>query len=194
MERPDKEIEAFWLGFKTSMYNFYDRKDICRPISVWSNNLNLLQQVQAYDEIQQNIREHISLYAIDVIRYNDINNRHFKILLTNIKRWNKISDRYSFLTNDTEKYYNIMYLIIDLYKTLMDCEDKNIKMMFSQVELLIINKDFSYFIKYSVENNKSSILDKLSKYIDIKKALKKLYDNEIPDNLSTKKIISLINQ
>lgn len=192
MERPDKEIEDFWLGVKTSMYNFYDRKDICRPISEWSNQLNLLQQIQAYDEIQQNIREHISLYAIDVIRYNDINNRHFKILLTNIKRWNKISEKYSFLTNDTEKYYNIMYLIIDLYKTLMDCEDKNIKMMFSQVELLIINKDFSYFVKYSVENNKSSILDKLSKYIDIKKALKKLYDTEIPDNLSTKKIISLI--
>lgn len=199
MERPDKDIEEFWLGIKTSMVNFYKsnfykNNFTCpRPIGEWSDELNMLQQIQDYDTIQQNIREHISLYALDVIRFNDNNNRHFKILLTNIKRWNKISEKYSFLSNNCNEYYNIVYLIIDLYKTLMDIEDINVKIIFSQVELLIINKDFSKLIKYSVENNKPSIIDKLSKYIDINIAIKKLYGKDIPNNLSTKKLISLIN-
>lgn len=192
--KPDKDIEDFWLGLKTSMYNFYKSINIpiLRPIASWSNNLNLLQSIAAYDEIQDNIRQHISLYAIDVIRFNGNNLYHFKILLTNIKRWNKISDKYSFNNSSTE-YYNIMYLIIDLYKSLMQVDDIKIKNIFQQIELLLINKDFTTIIKYAISNNKPNILTKLSGFIDIKKEITQIYGLSPPEKISLKKIIMLVN-
>ena len=87
-----------------------------------------------------------------------------------------------------------MYLIIDLYKILSDCDDKDIKLLFSQVELLIINKNFIPFIKYAINNNKPSILSKLSKYIDINKNIENIYDINLPKNLSFKKLISFITK
>jgi hypothetical protein len=211
MEKPDTEIESYWFGIKGSMYNFYKVNNLIniRPIDYWSSNLNLLQQIGKYDDIQYNIRQYISLYAIDVIRFNNGNNYHFKILLTNIKRWNKLTSKYSFNTilstskkeeinkNNTilnnNSYYNIMYLIIDLYKSLMDIDDKKIKNIFQQIELLLINKDFTQFIKYAIENNKPGLLIKLSKYIDVKKELFNIYDITIPPKMSFKKIINYIN-
>jgi hypothetical protein len=194
IEKPDKAIEEFWLGFKTSMNNFYKSINIpiLRPITSWSNNLNLLQAIAAYDEIQDNIRQYISLYAIDVIRFNDDNPYHFKILLTNIKRWNKLSDKYSF-NNSTTEYYNIMYLIIDLYKSLMQVNDTKIKNIFKQIELLLINKDFSTIIKYAISNNKPNILTKLSRFLDIKQEIMQIYNIEIPKKISLKKLIIHIN-
>jgi hypothetical protein len=192
-EKPDKEIEIFWIGLKTSMYNFYKSINIpvLRPISSWSNNLNLLQEIKAYNEIQDYIRQYISLYAIDVIRFNGDNPYHFKILLTNIKRWNKITDKYSF-NNSSNEYYNIMYLIIDLYKSLININNDKINSIFQQIEILLINKDFSTIIKYAINNNKPSILSKLSRFLDIKEEIKNIYDLTPPSNLSLKKLITYI--
>ena len=96
MEKPDFEIEQFWLGLKDSMINFYFDKIIKRPIFNWSNKLNLLQKEEKYNEIEMNIRNYISLYGIDLMRKND--SYHFGILKTNIKK-------------DGIKYQNNMDLI-----------------------------------------------------------------------------------
>jgi hypothetical protein len=195
-EKPDKDIEEFWIGLKNSIYNFYKSVNIptLRPVGSWSDNLNLLQSINEYDEIQKCIRQYISLFAIDIIRFSGKNKRHFKILLTNIKRWNKLSKQYSFNNSSTEEYYNIMYLIIDLYKSIIDVDDNsNIKYIFQQIELLLINKDFSTIIKYAIENNKPGILTKLTGYnIDVKEEIKKLYNIDIPAKISFKKLITNI--
>ena len=40
----DFEIEEFYLGFKTSMINFYRNHSFKRPIKEWSITLNQLQK------------------------------------------------------------------------------------------------------------------------------------------------------
>ena len=200
-ERPDKHIEEFWLGFKKSMYNFYKDKKIVRPINIWSENLNMLKDLKDYNNIEKKIRDYISLYAIDIIRCKEI--RYFKIMLTNIKRWNKISEKFS-LNNIDNNYYNIIFLIIDIYKTIIvsnshnnleDIDNIQVKTLFDDVELLIINKDFTKIIKYSIDNNKSSILDKINKYFDIKIIIKEIYDiDKLPNKISSKKLITLIKK
>jgi hypothetical protein len=146
----DADIEFFYLGFKQSMNNFYDKHTFSRPIELWSDNLNTLQKEMKYTEIQDQIKKIISLYAIDLMRTNDSYNTN--ILMTNIKRWNKISMIPIDLSSNT------VFLLLDIYNSV------NEKSLFNQVELYILYHDFTELIKYSVKHNKMTILDKLLNY------------------------------
>ncbi len=67
----DYMIEEFWISFKKSMLNFYNEINILsRPIISWSNKLNELQKNKEYMLIESNIRDYMSLYAIDLLRHN----------------------------------------------------------------------------------------------------------------------------
>ncbi len=161
---PDHYIEEFWLSFKRSMNNFYEEfKCLSRPINFWSDNLNKLQKNNEYHLIEINIRDYMSLYAIDLLRYNTI--YHIGILITNIKRWNKISER-RFDMCDV-KYINNVFLLLDIYNILTDkcsIENKDINILFSVVEIYIIHEDFKNFIDYAIKNNKPSVIDKITEY------------------------------
>lgn len=191
-EKPDKEAEEFWLGFKKSMYNFYKDKKIRRNISEWSETLNKLSDLMDYDNLESKIRDYISLYAIDIIRCRE--NRHFKIMITNIKRWNRISNKFK-LNSINNEYYSIIYLIIDLYRSIINYDlDLECLYLFEDIELLLINKNFNKFIKFAIDNNKSGLLDKLGKYFQVKEIVKDIYDIEsLPSKISNKKLIKLIN-
>jgi hypothetical protein len=92
---PDYDIEQFWLGFKQSMTNFYEmNKIIARPLADWSAKLNKYQLLRQYDKIEQSIMNYITLYGIDVIRLN--NSYYMGILMSNLKRWDKIAKKYRF--------------------------------------------------------------------------------------------------
>ena len=173
---PDHLIEEFWILFKTSMDNFYNEyknsknyslnnsknnsKNISRPINVWSNHLNKLQKNKDYQSIEINIRDYISLYAIDLLRHNA--NYHTGILITNIKRWNNISNNRFDMCEI--KYINIVFLLIDIYNILtnkcIDTVDSAAEILFSTIELYIIHEDFKNFIDYAIEHNKQSIINK----------------------------------
>ena len=172
---PDHLIEEFWLLFKQSMNNFYNEinkhdnnnnnnYNISRPIKYWSDNLNKLQINKDYQNIEINIRDYMSLYAIDLLRTNS--NYHAGILITNIKRWNHISCN-RFDVCDV-KYINIVFLLLDIYNILtnkcLNKIDKNAEILFSIIELYIIHEDFKNFIDYSIEHNKPSIIDKINEY------------------------------
>jgi hypothetical protein len=150
----DADIEFFYLGFKQSMNNFYDKHTFSRPIELWSDNLNTLQKSMKYTEIQEQINKIISLYAIDLMRTNDSYNTN--ILMTNIKRWNKISKIPIDLSSNT------VFLLLDIYNSINTSTES--KHLFVQVELYILYHDFTELIKYSVEHNKMTILDKLLNY------------------------------
>lgn len=150
----DADIEFFYLGFKQSMNNFYDKHTFSRPIELWSDNLNTLQKSMKYTEIQEQINKIISLYAIDLMRTNDSYNTN--ILMTNIKRWNKISKIPIDLSSNT------VFLLLDIYNSINTSTES--KHLFVQVELYIMYHDFTELIKYSVEHNKMTILDKLLNY------------------------------
>lgn len=186
---PDHDIEQFWIMYKRSMYNFYSKySEIKRPIELWCSNLNGLQLIRQYDEIEENIYNYISLYAIDLMRMND--RYHTNILVSNIKRWNKLSKEYK-ISERHNKYHNIVFVLLDIFQSVPS--DIDTRDIFSQIELLLLYKDFRELIRVSIENKKVGILEKLLKYDkDIYKQVEKLYNLGAGTlyNLSAKKIIN----
>ena len=192
MENPDKYIEEFWINYKKSMVNYYNKTSSNkRPIDYWSSVLNDFQEKSKYKEIEHHILNYMSLYAIDLMKNTD--NYDMRILITNIKRWKKISDCFINLTK-TNEYYNIIFLLIDIYKSLMDEDLKDIKLIFSQIELIIIYKDFRDLIKFAFNNKKPSILTKINYYCDVNKILKEEFNIDNKSNLSFKKLLLNIHK
>lgn len=192
MSKPDHDIELFWIGLKNSMNNFYLNKEVKRPISKWSNFLNKLQKEEKYEKIEENIRNYISLYGIDVMRYNDM--YQFSILKTNIKRWNNISHKYDFIKTETKKYYNIIFLLIDIYEKLNEKLSKEDMIIFSsEIELLIIHEDFNELIDLTIKYRLESIIDKLSKYIDIINIINEKCNLNLKSQISGRKLFKLYN-
>lgn len=162
VDKPDYELEEFYLSFKQSMINFYKHHTFTRPINDWSNRLNDLQSKKDYFKIHKLIQKIISLYAIDLMRVCDTYNAG--ILETNIKRFNRISD-----TLDGMEHINydsnIVFVLFNIFKTLIKSQStEEIKELFNQSDLYLIYEDYTKLITYSVDNNKLSILDKLFKY------------------------------
>ena len=159
----DHEIEQFWLGFKTSMINFYKVNNVQRPIHTWCDNLNELQSIKEYEEIESCITKYISLYAIDLMRADDFYN--IGILNTNIKRWDKISNKYKIFDgrDKTNKGCNLITTLLSIY-TLLKERDKMDKFIFDQLELFIFFGDFRYIIQYARDNELPSIIDRLLKF------------------------------
>lgn len=190
---PDYHIELFWLNFKKSLINYYNGINLNRPIEYWSNELNKLQELKKYDLIENKIKNFISLFAIDLMR--NLEHYHIRILLTNIKRWNKISILHNFQSN-LENYHNIIFLLLDIYKSMLSSGfNKESELIFNQIELLILWKDFSSIIEYSIKNKKLSIIDKINKFDPklVNNHIENIYNIKINNILSAKKIYKLIN-
>jgi hypothetical protein len=190
----DYYIEKFWLDFKQSMDNFYSiNKTFCRPIKYWSDKLNELQTNKNYDSIEKNIRDYMSLYAIDLLRTNS--EYHINILISNIKRWNSIASQLNRFEKSESKYINIVFLLIDIYKTLYDYNNDEIKYLFSTVELYIIYQDFSFLIDFAIKNNKPSIIDKINEYNDDNciKYIENKYNVKLSPKMSARKIFNKLS-
>jgi len=191
----DHDIEQFWLGFKTSITNFYKKnKIINRPIDAWSNNLNKLQSIQMYEEIESCITKYISLFSIDLMRTNS--NYDINILNTNIKRWDKISNKYKIFDGreKTNKGCNLITTLLDIY-TLLINKHKLDKYIFDQLELFIFFNDFSYLIQYAKDNKLPSIIDKLLSFDkNIFNQIKEVYslDDSIKYPISGLKLFILL--
>ena len=185
---PDKKIEEFWLLYKQSMINYYtNQKCISRPIKEWSEKLNYYQSKKNYTEIEKHILNYISLYAIDLMRDN--NGYHMNILITNIKRWKRLSKSYNTIIKENS-YYNIIFLLIDIYKSIMNEKlNDNLVIIFSQVELIILYNDFSELVKFAVENSKPSILTKISKYCNIDSILYEYYNITNKNKISYRRLL-----
>lgn len=193
MEKPDHDIELFWFGLKDSMNNFYKDKDIKRPIIYWSDTLNYLQKKENYKEIENNIRNYISLYGIDIIRYNDC--YHFNILKSNIKRWNVICNNFKFMINDNKKYFNIIFLLLDIYPILYKkLSNEDMLYFSSQIELLILYEDFDYLINICLKYELISIFDKLNNYINLNDIINKKYNLDLKYKMNGRKIFSIIKK
>lgn len=91
--KPDKEIEDFWLNLKTTLINnikiesapIIDKKLLIK----WSRGLNKLQEMEKYSEIEDKIKGYLVVMAI--INLNNYKHYSYSILMTNIKRWNRIA-------------------------------------------------------------------------------------------------------
>lgn len=203
-DNQDYDIEYFWLDFKQSMNNFYKQHGtLSRPIIFWSNKLNELQKNKDYHLIEINIRDYMSLYAIDLLRNNSC--YHIHILITNIKRWNTIAKNNSkFDIQSDSKYINIVFLLIDLYNIINvktnnhSIIENDLILLFSTVELYIIHEDFKQFIDYSISHNKPSIIDKINEFenqsnnVNSIKYIESKYNIKLSPKICARKIFKIL--
>lgn len=181
---PDHDIEVYWLYVKQSMLNFYSQhKLIQRPVEKWSATLNLLQTAQNYKEIEKKIMQYLSLYSIDLLRLG--NQYYINILITNLKRWDKITDKYKFFDKDdkydkSDKETNIALVLLEIVYSLAKSKTP-FEDLFEDIELYIIYEDFAKMIDFAVIHNKPSIIDNLIAYdyLNVIKTLNTLYSVNI---------------
>ncbi|VVU94335.1 hypothetical protein CPAV1605_57 [seawater metagenome] len=199
-EKPDALIEEFWYGLKTSMQNFYkNTKNNAgkKQVEDWSRELNKLQEDQNYDEIEYKVREYIALFALHPLK--ECNSYHMGILFTNIKRWNRISNKFQFkpakLKDNSILSITRIYMLIDIYKSITTMNLNVLQLLFQDPNNLF-EPTYSLLIDFSVKYNKPSVLEKLGDYIGfetLNKIMREKYDLDIGNSkISYKKIIKSI--
>jgi hypothetical protein len=155
---PDYQIELFWYGLKDSMINFYRAYRISAThIDEWCNHLNKLKLNKKYDDIELNIRDYISQYAFQLARQIK-SNYHDQILISNIKRWDKISTFYKFKCSEK---YNKIILLFYIYNEIKQDAESNYFHIIKSIDYTNTSNDFDSIIYYAVNFNKSKILEKL---------------------------------
>jgi len=192
---PDYHIEIFWVGFKHSMYNFYNAQHLSvEHIQQWSNNLNVLKHNKCYDDIEKNIRDYMAHYAFELAK-QDLSNYHDQILISNIKRWNKISNAYKF--KNSEKYNKIILLFYIYNEIKQDTVYKNFYKI-KPIDYTNETNDYNEIIHYAILFNKSKILEKLRLIpgYNVIDDIKELYPNlNITDsNMKMNKVCLLIKR
>jgi hypothetical protein len=184
--KPDYEIEQFWLQFKNTMNNFYtNNKNITkRNISRWSDTLNKFQAKAQYDKIEKYIMDYITLHGLDIIKTGK--SYELQLLNTNIKRWNKITQRNKIFNesneNITQEYSNLFYTCVQICIALTKSDSSfDYKEIFEDIELIIINNDITELIEYSVLFSKPIIIDKLITYNRnlVTQTIIEIYNDEI---------------
>ncbi len=203
---PDKHIEYFWYYFKISIYNFYNYTKVghylAREIKYQSKLLNSFQQNKQYQDIEIHISNFIYKCLFVMVK-NRANFHHYSILLTNIKRWNKICDinnRVEIKDNqDDQNGYDSQDDQDDKDNQIIQNEKrlKNQILIFSYIynkmkykygsiydKLLLIKDndcDYNYHIlcemlAISVENKYCAFIDMISNDVDIYEFINREYD------------------
>lgn len=184
---PDHDIEEYWLYVKQSILNFYNQnKLIARPVEKWSHTLNQLQKEKKYKEIENKIMQYLSLYSIDLLRLG--NQYYINILITNLKRWDKLTEKYKFFTDSNnnsnippDNDSNIVLILLEIvYSLLKSNTDIALENLFDDIELYIIYEDFTRLIEFAVLHNKPCIIDKLIAYdyLNVINTINALYSDE----------------
>ena len=96
-EKPDKEIEYFWLTFKKSIYPYVDKYEQKRIVEI-SSTLNKLQKEEQYSEIEYFISKYLHDICFSILITKDVT--EIDHLKTNIKRWENISKYKIFRRNN----------------------------------------------------------------------------------------------
>jgi hypothetical protein len=143
-----------------------------------------------YSDIENNIRNYISLYSLDLIKYSD-SIYHDSILVSNIKRWDKISNMFNF---EKSPKHNKIIQLFHIFLTLKENEvsKEQIKLYIDKLNIYEITNDniddiildhkenyYDDFIIYALNNNKPRILE-LLKIINsnkLKNDITRLYPN-----------------
>jgi len=193
--KPDHDIEQFWLAFKQSMANFYSLKLLpARNIQTWSDSLNQLQSSERYSRIEKQIYNYITLYGLDLLRSGS--RYHIGILITNIRRWDKIAAQHKILQSDHQD--NIVTILLEIAASFIK-SSVEFEGLFDDIELYMIHDDYTKLINYSLQHNKPAILDRLIKYnyLAVNTSLLEItgenYCDFLSNKISGKKLLEKIN-
>jgi hypothetical protein len=192
----DNILETFWLSFKNSMINFYSiYKQLSRPLALWTKTLNDLQFDKNYVEIANNIQNYITLYSMDVMRINNV--YHSRILLTNVKRFNKICDDEDWIKSTQNNNVYVINILLDIYENMIKkhkIDEEILKTFYQQIEIYIFYKKYNEIIIYCIEENMPSVLDKLRNIIDITNFINAHYETNFKTETKSIKMIKAIKK
>jgi hypothetical protein len=182
MAAPDYYIECFWLEFKDKIIKCVNQQDIIKYIIDLSIELNKLKSERKYSNIQNKIQIIITELSIKIMKTNNL--YHLELFWNSIKKWNRLCSTIIFdgfkLDDKLLTLESILSLLIDLRCSNLELSEK-IKKCFTNNYI-----DSESLVKISIENNKPRLI----KYIDnIQEIIKKIYNLEIPKNLSSEKIV-----
>lgn len=164
-DKPDKEIEHFWLNFKDNLMRYFDDEEK-REIALLSERLNKLQSEKEYKIIEKYIRLHLETIGYSMMSKGNSYNLH--LLDTNLKRWKKISSE-NIMTND-----NIFYCLFNIYIMVNENEKKNTTDGRIEISLLIKeyastkNSKLLYDItSIAIKENYCGVLEKIRYVVDM---------------------------
>lgn len=196
----DKHFEDFWYSLKMNMIKFYSTHEeynepCIKQVEEWSSTLNTLQMRREYSKIEQHINDYLSIFAQQVMRSKDI--YQFHIMETNVKRWKTLRKSHSFMKTPTTMYDNIIYLCVDICKSIVKKIDKieytsHIDKFIDDLDIIIYYENYGKIIDIALLLETSSILDKLGKYINLEKLLYSLYGIKVPKRIKGKKLLEII--
>ena len=192
-DKPDKYIEEVWLGIKTATINtFSQKKDIIMPIDLdnISNNLNILQKEKNYSEIERIIVISIG----QICRYyiiNNIDSYNCHILDVQIKRWNKVTEKYQFFENQDIRNVVENCILFYIYFKAVDNYYKYANM----IELFTTSDDIPRIediMEVSIINNYPIILDKANYISCVSEYVNTKFGTKVFKNTNGSKIISML--
>ena len=192
---PDKDIELYWYGFKNTIINFYKKKNIQDDLDLHNMCLflNNLQKNKDYEEIESNICNFINKVCYKYI-IHQADTYDCSLLNTQIKRWNRLSKKYSTFQEKNIYEINKNYIIFSIYYKYLQYNRVNHKITQFFREGTDYNNDkLNNLIDLSIENNYPYFLDKLSIIYDIPSYIKKKYGKIIHKNMKGNKIIISVN-
>jgi hypothetical protein len=172
---PDYHIEDFWYNFKSSVYNFYSQVGIeDDTIEIVSLKLNQYKKKKEYSLIKKRINNYIYGYVIDVMKYENIDSYYASnILMTNIKRWNKICQKFNFDgTDEKEIFINEFNKIMLFFKSFLCIKLKKDKdllpivILFKNIDKIIAKDNYFQLFETSIKLYQSKMLDAILKSAD----------------------------
>ena len=201
-ENVDKEIEFFWYWFKEYIFRIHrntqtNKKYFLRSnkhkeeLECISNNLNKFQKEKKYDEIQKNIKNYILSISLFII--NNKFNCELNLILTYIKRWNRITKNQFKINNNIQKntWQKHVYICIKILEKYKNSKNDIVKEIYS-IDYDIENnkKLFIPIMKQLINEKKYSLLDLLKTEIDIYGFIENEYEIpiELNRNLSFSKV------
>lgn len=165
-DKPDREIEHFWLTLKQTIIRYLDQTDIDQ-IEYLSNQLNSFQIKQDYKMIERLIKEQLEKIGYSMIIKGNMYNLH--ILDTNFRRWKRIS------SEDIMKDDNIFYCLFKIYILINSDNKKNETE--GRIEITKLIQEYAktkeltilYAItSIAIKENYFGILEKIRMIIDIR--------------------------
>lgn len=170
---PDYQIEDFWYGLKNSMKKFYKSYNLkIDKVDKWSKKLNDYKIKKEYSLIEATIKDCIANYAIDIMQ-NDIytDYSYSNILMTNMKRWEKISNKFHFGNSQTNKIIYSLFEAYNCIKLKTDPQLFSILELFKDLDVLFLN-NFNHLIYLSFDLGQIKMLKTIEQII----GKQKVYD------------------
>lgn len=175
---PDYQIENFWYGLKNSMKNFYKSYNFkLDKVDKWSKKLNEYKMKKQYSLIEATIKDCIANYAIDIMK-NDIYNdySYSNILMTNMKRWEKISNKFHFGNSQTNKVIYSLFEAYNCIKLKTDPMLYSILELFKDLDVLFLN-NFNDLIYLSFDLGQIKMLKTIEQIIGKEKVYECIKNN-----------------